>query len=466
LALAAPAHGAFPGTNGRIAFVSTAASTDGSIVTINPDGSGQQRITTPPAGYFDLYPDWSADGSRIAFKREGGPLAGIYTVAAGGGTVTRVTTDPTDNEPAWSPTGTRIVFESNNATGRDFYSVNADGTGRSRITNSGGTGEPDWSIDNRIVGREVGDQLFIVNPDGSGLHYLPGSGRVQPDWGPDASRIVYWDAFPGGISTINDDGSGQAIVTTNPQHSYPSWSPDGSKIAYFWDTDSPQDTGIYTVNTDGTGAIRIVRDGVRPDWGPAPGSAPSYPRPKGATPFRASLVPAYQPCSSANSTHGSPLAFGSCAPPVQASGLLTVGTPPQEPANSIGSVTAKVITGDVQFDVSITDVRNQGSLTDYGGELESRLPLRVTDKDGGVPATMQDVPFSFAVPCAATADTTVGSTCSVVTTANTLMPGAVTAGLRAIWALGQIGVYDGGSDGLASTTGDNTLFMDQGLFVP
>jgi len=27
-------------------------------------------------------------------------------------------------------------------------------------------------------------------------------------------------------------------------------------------------------------------------------------------------------------------------------------------------------------------------------------------------------------------------------------------------------VYDGGADGLASTTGDNTLFMDEGIFAP
>jgi hypothetical protein len=182
--------------------------------------------------------------------------------------------------------------------------------------------------------------------------------------------------------------------------------------------------------------------------------------------MRASLVPAYQPCSAPNSTHGSPLAFPSCNPPAQASNRLTLGTPPQDPASSVGSVTARASAGDVQFVVSVTDVRNQGSLTDYGGELETRLPLHLTDKDGGVAATTQDFPFSFAVPCATTTDTTVGSICSVVTTADTLLPGVVTTGLRSIWALGQVGVYDGGTDGNASTTADNTLFMDQGVFVP
>jgi hypothetical protein len=39
-------------------------------------------------------------------------------------------------------------------------------------------------------------------------------------------------------------------------------------------------------------------------------------------------------------------------------------------------------------------------------------------------------------------------------------------GKRAVWTLGKVEVYDGGSDGDADTAGDDTLFMEQGLFVP
>ena len=54
---------------------------------------------------------------------------------------------------------------------------------------------------------------------------------------------------------------------------------------------------------------------------------PGYPRPAGATPIRASLVPAYQACASPDRMHGPPLAFGSCNPPVEHSQQLTIGTP-------------------------------------------------------------------------------------------------------------------------------------------
>ena len=62
-----------------------------------------------------------------------------------------------------------------------------------------------------------------------------------------------------------------------------------------------------------------------------------YPRPKGATPSRVSLVPAFRQCTSPNRTHGAPLASQSCAPPVQSSSFLTIGSPDANgaPANSI-----------------------------------------------------------------------------------------------------------------------------------
>jgi glucose/arabinose dehydrogenase len=209
---------------------------------------------------------------------------------------------------------------------------------------------------------------------------------------------------------------------------------------------------------------------------------PGYARPKAATPIRAALVPAYQKCTSANSSHGAPLVFGSCNPPVQQSGFLTVGTPDANgaPVNSVGSLRLETIDGnpgnppdeaDVRLAVSITDVRNRSNLSDYAGELQVRLPTRITDKDNPPPSggasngTASDTTFLFTVPCATNSDPAIGSLCSTSTTVEAVTAGAVKEGMRAIWALDQIEVLDGGSDGLASTSG-NTVFARQGVFVP
>jgi hypothetical protein len=42
----------------------------------------------------------------------------------------------------------------------------------------------------------------------------------------------------------------------------------------------------------------------------------------------------------------------------------------------------------------------------------------------------------------------------------------VPEGLRAIWGLGQVQVFDGGQDGSLATTTGNSLFMTQAVFVP
>jgi plastocyanin len=196
-----------------------------------------------------------------------------------------------------------------------------------------------------------------------------------------------------------------------------------------------------------------------------------YPRPKGATPLRASLAPAFKPCTASNRTHGAPLSFPSCSPPAQVSDFLTTGTPDANmtAANSIGSATLRVTaTPDVQFITSISDVRNKTGLTDYTGELQARLPLNVTDRTNGPaldePATGSTA-YTFAIPCTATGSATIGSTCSITTTANALTPGAVIANARAIWDLPNVQLFDGGADGVASTAG-NTLFATSAVFVP
>jgi hypothetical protein len=204
-----------------------------------------------------------------------------------------------------------------------------------------------------------------------------------------------------------------------------------------------------------------------------------YPRPKGATPLRVALALAYEPCTSPNRTHGAPLSSPSCSPPQQASHFLTVGTldANRNPASSVGSLRADVFVGDpstpedeadVGLTFSLTDVRTKSDLLDYGGELEPRTVVRITDRanDGSDAGTVADFPYAFTVPCTATADTTVGSTCSMATTADSLMPGTITEGDRSIWQIGEIEVSDGGADGLVSTSGDNTTFARQGIFIP
>jgi len=219
----------------------------------------------------------------------------------------------------------------------------------------------------------------------------------------------------------------------------------------------------------------------------------THPRPKGATPLRVSMVPAFNQCTAPNRTHGPPLAFPSCNPPALSSTAVTVGTPDANgaAANSEGSVKLEVLVGvpgppddsDVLITSNATDIRCQAGTTscgsanaadgaDYTGGLQGNATIRISDHwnavaPGGGPdaATVIDIPFPVPASCANTASTAEGGLCTANTSANTVVPGSVKTGKRAIVEVGQITNTDGGPDGLNGTT-PNTLFEVQGIFIP
>jgi hypothetical protein len=213
-----------------------------------------------------------------------------------------------------------------------------------------------------------------------------------------------------------------------------------------------------------------------------------YPRPKGATPTRIALVPAFQPCTSSNRAHGAPLSFPSCAPPQMSSSVLTVGSPDANGfvANFSGSVRYIVINGDpateadeadVRLIVSMTDIRNNPSGSDYVGRVLATANVQITDQNNAAetpePGTAQSFRYEFPVDCVATPVTTVGSTCALNTTADALIPGTVLESKRTIWEMGQVSIKDAGPNGTGYANcpptcgdGDETTFLRGGVFVP
>jgi hypothetical protein len=223
----------------------------------------------------------------------------------------------------------------------------------------------------------------------------------------------------------------------------------------------------------------------------------THPRPLAASPIVASLVPAFNECTgTGNRTHGPPLVFPSCNPPVQTSNNITVGTFDANGANSNfkGSIRLSVKVGvpgppedsDVKIVASMTDIRckagnaacgaaNAADGADYTGEVQGNAQIRITDHwnavaPGGGPdaATVQDIPFPVNATCTATAgNTAIGSTCAVNTTANAVLPGVpVKDGKRANVEIQQLQITDGGSDGVMGTPTGNTLAFVQGIFIP
>ena len=206
------------------------------------------------------------------------------------------------------------------------------------------------------------------------------------------------------------------------------------------------------------------------------------------------LVPAYEPCTAPNRTHGPPLAFPSCNPPSEASDYVTVGTPDANgaPPNFAGFLKLRALVGapgppddsDVIFAASITDVRckagtsacgnsNAAGGPDYTGELQANATIRITDHwnatsagGGSDPATVVDIPMPINLTCVSTADTSMGANCNISgnTCLGCLEP-VIRDGKRTVVEIGQVRVTDGGGDGVVASA-PNTLFAIQGIFIP
>ena len=122
---------------------------------------------------------------------------------------------------------------------------------------------------------------------------------------------------------------------------------------------------------------------------------------------------------------------------------------------------------------------NASGPADYSGEIDFSFTVRLTDHwnataAGGGPeaATVVDMSFNSTgftgqtgIPCAETASTSIGSTCTVNTTLNSMIPGAAKE-KRAVYEVTDAYVSDGGADGEGGTSADNTVFLRPGVFIP
>lgn len=271
-----PAQGAYPGTNGRIAFET---SRDGNleIYSMNPDGGDQTNLTLDEAE--DTDPAWSPDGTRIAFVKASEGHRNIWVMNADGSGQTNLTPGPVTSgqandgtNPTWSPDGSRIAYAS--SQGEIWVMSALDGSGKSRLA-TGVRSQPAWSPDGTKILHVHRADIWVMNADGTGLMPLTsttGAGQDEkaPDWSPDGSQVVYGKGSA--VWRMNADGSDQTLVVANSV--LPAWSPDGTKIVFASSSfDALNGFDIFTVNPDGTSVTRIptAADAIDndPNWQPA-----------------------------------------------------------------------------------------------------------------------------------------------------------------------------------------------------
>lgn len=220
------------------------------IMVARPDGSGLHRVG-PEGDSSDV--GVSPNTRRIAFTHFTGPVvddeiehADLYTQRLSGGGLRRITRAPrfiaADAQTQWSPDGGQLLFvrKWNDGSKQAIYTVAANGGRIHRVTPFAfRAGDwPDWSPDGkRILFRspETDDflhsNLYTIRPDGSGLkqvtHAPDGTHVYSASFSPDGKRITLGLEGTGGaadIWTMRTDGSDLTPVTRTPERdSAPDW---------------------------------------------------------------------------------------------------------------------------------------------------------------------------------------------------------------------------------------------------
>jgi hypothetical protein len=247
LGLLGAAQGAFPGTNGLIAFTCGI-----NVCQSAADGSSAGVLISNGTDAV-----WSPDGTKIAFSRSGD----IWTANADGTNQALFVSGATN--PAWAPNGTTIAYVKTS----DSHIYQRAGSTETQLTSGAGIdGDPAYSPNGTKLVYERANggsyDLFVLTLGGgtAGLVSSPAD-DVTASWSPDGTTIV----FNEGTTLFRVPAAGGAATSLGITGFDPSYSPDGTKISYSaGGTLSVADaagTNPHTVNTTFSAADT--------DWGTA-----------------------------------------------------------------------------------------------------------------------------------------------------------------------------------------------------
>jgi Tol biopolymer transport system component len=254
------------------------------LLVMNADGSNERLVAAGLGSIAFSRQPWAPDGSRIAWG--GAVMVGndthtdVYTADASGGDIRQLTFDGDDKDPpSWSPAGSTLVYSRpRRVEGEDPWElivVDADGSGPTQITSDHQDRNPTWSPSGDWIAFVRSEGIFVVHPDGTGLHRVCACGPAEVTWSPDGTKIAFGIFYQTGrydyefeIWVVGADGLNPKRLSSG---SNPVWSPDGDRILF-------TNSGLTTMNPDGTCQVEVNEDQIpfdqtapRASWQPVPG---------------------------------------------------------------------------------------------------------------------------------------------------------------------------------------------------
>jgi TolB protein len=242
------------------------------------DWDGNRVTKTGLNAHILMSPRWSRDGTKIVYSAEKNRQWGIYVLNFSSMKADKIFfSQGTNIAGDFTSDGDELFFSSSKEGTPDLYSLTLKNSRLKKLTSSYGINvspavSPDSGYIAFVSDRGGSPQIYIMRRDGSDVKRITfeGSYNTSPCWSPKGDKIIFAGRRgTNQIFMVNPDGSGLTQLTSQGNNEEPSFSPDGRYIAFSSDRDGGK--SIYIMRANGENQKRITPRNFKayaPRWAP------------------------------------------------------------------------------------------------------------------------------------------------------------------------------------------------------
>lgn len=201
------------------------------------DGHGAQIVVTSSEPI--LSPDWSPDGSKIAFAtiQKGRSQIKMIDLASGG--ISTLVSSPRgfNSAPAWSPDGSKLAFASSRSGNSDIYILDIATKSVRQLTRHWAIDtEPTWTTNGGSViftsGRSGRANIYEVSAQGGEAQRVTFTGKENGDADVSPDNQIVAVVRDGGVALLERGGQLVRTLYASGFDESPSFSANGDMVLF------------------------------------------------------------------------------------------------------------------------------------------------------------------------------------------------------------------------------------------